>query len=31
MNKKLYYLNMHNNIEKLKVHGIHISGDYLCP
>lgn len=31
MDKKVYYINMHNNINKLAAYNINIEGDYLCP
>lgn len=31
MDRKMYYLNMHNNISKLRAHNINIDGDYFCP
>ncbi len=31
MNSKMYYINMHNNINRLKAYNINIVGDYLCP
>ena len=31
MDRKVYYINMHNNINKLVAYNINIEGDYLCP